>query len=111
MEERRRFKRYDCYFIVHKRKNHPEEDDFFGEVHNMSGGGAMIECEHEVQRGQILSLAFIMNDRDQVWEGRGKVVWVVGKGARFRFGLEFTTRLEENWHERVISQRGIKKCS
>ncbi len=104
MEERRRYPRYECYLIVEKKRSQQDEVDFFGVVQNMSAGGAMIKSDYRPAQGQIVSLAFFQEGRRQLWEGKGKVVWVESEDHTFFFGLEFLEPLEENWHEALAME-------
>ncbi len=103
MEERRQHPRYECYLIADKKRGQQEEVDFFGVVQNMSAGGAMIQSDHRPVQGQLVSLAFYQPGRQQIWEGKGRVVWVETEGDSYFFGLEFLEALEENWHEAITA--------
>lgn len=103
-DERRNHKRMDCYMIALQSKKFPEEDDFFGVVRNISPGGAMIETDYDLTVDRQVELTFIREDRNQIWHGQGKVVWIKHNDKKIQFGLEFTELVEEDWQE-VLNEK------
>ncbi len=104
ISDRRQHDRIDCYMIALQSKKHPEEDDFFGEVRNVSSGGALIETDYNLTVGRQLELTFIHEDRSQIWHGQGKVVWIKNNNEQIQFGLEFITVFEEKLTELIKTE-------
>lgn len=98
-DERRKFSRVACYMIARQTRTSGEEEDFFGTVRNMSNGGAMIETEQTVLPGVQVDLAFLLDEDQQIWEGRGQVVWSRKRGEKNVMGLQFSEPLEKNWRQ------------
>jgi c-di-GMP-binding flagellar brake protein YcgR len=95
--ERRKFERVACYLVARQATSLEQEEDFFGTVRNISTGGALVESEQNLPVGTTVDLAFLLDEDQQVWEGRGLVVWSRVKDEKTYLGLQFTMPLEENW--------------